>query len=120
MEDLPEGKKTISLKWVFKTKFDTNGRLQKHKARLVAKRLCTITWYWFWRNNFFGSTFWNGETCFSFGSTITMVVYQFDVKSTFFNDELQEEVYVTQSEGFVKKGNETKVYKLKKTLYGLK
>jgi len=49
-----------------------------------------------------------------------MVVYQFDVKSTFFNDELQEEVYVTQSEGFVKKGNETKVYKLKKTLYGLK
>ena len=37
MVDLPKGKKAIGLKWVFKTKFDANGSLQKHKARLVAK-----------------------------------------------------------------------------------
>ncbi|KAL0535953.1 hypothetical protein IC582_024883 [Cucumis melo] len=47
-------------------------------------------------------------------------VYQFDVKSAFLNGELQEEVYVEQPEGFVKKDSEEKVYKLTKALYGLK
>lgn len=47
-------------------------------------------------------------------------IYQFDVKSAFLHGELQEDVYVEQPLGYVKKGNEEKVYKLKKTLYGLK
>lgn len=46
-------------------------------------------------------------------------VYQFDVKSTFLNGDL-EEVYVSQPEGFVVNGNEDQVYRLKKELYGLK
>lgn len=47
-------------------------------------------------------------------------VYQLDVKSAFLHGELKEEVFVQQPEGFVKKGEEDKVYKLKKALYGLK
>ena len=47
-------------------------------------------------------------------------IYQFDVKSTFLNGELQEEVYVEQPEGFVKNDSKEKVYKLTKALYGLK
>lgn len=35
--NLPEGKNVIGLKWVFRTKFNTDGSIQKHKARLVAK-----------------------------------------------------------------------------------
>ncbi|KAK9118982.1 hypothetical protein Scep_017075 [Stephania cephalantha] len=35
--DLPEGKNAIGLKWVFKTKFASDGSILKHKARLVAK-----------------------------------------------------------------------------------
>ena len=35
--DLPKEKKAIGLKWVFKTKFNADGSIQKHKARLVAK-----------------------------------------------------------------------------------
>lgn len=38
----------------------------------------------------------------------------------FLNGELKDEVYVEQPQGFLMKGNEDKVYKLKKTLYGLK
>lgn len=46
-------------------------------------------------------------------------VHHLDVKSAFLNDKLLEEVYVSQPEGFVKKGMEYKVYKLNKVLYGL-
>nr|GEX24968.1 copia protein [Tanacetum cinerariifolium] len=43
-----------------------------------------------------------------------------DVKTTFLNGNLREEVYVIQSDGFVDPDNPNHVYKLKKALYGLK
>ena len=42
------------------------------------------------------------------------------MKSAFLHGELQEEVYVEQPKGFVQKGKEENVYKLKKALHGLK
>ncbi|GJX40461.1 retrovirus-related pol polyprotein from transposon TNT 1-94 [Tanacetum coccineum] len=49
-----------------------------------------------------------------------MTIYQMDVKTAFLNDELKEEVYVSQLEGFVDPDHPTHVYRLKKALYGLK
>nr|GEU79847.1 hypothetical protein [Tanacetum cinerariifolium] len=49
-----------------------------------------------------------------------MMIFQMDVTNTFLNDELKEEVYVSQPEGFVDQENPSHVYKLKKALYGLK
>jgi hypothetical protein len=46
-------------------------------------------------------------------------VHHMDVKSAFLNGDLWEEVYVEQLEGFIKKGCEHNVLKLKKVLYGL-
>ena len=42
------------------------------------------------------------------------------VELAFLNGFLQEEIYVEQPEGFVKEGEDDKVYFLKKALYGLK
>lgn len=47
-------------------------------------------------------------------------MYTLYVKSTFLNGILAKEVYVQQSESFIKKGEEKKVYRLKKALYDLK
>jgi hypothetical protein len=43
-----------------------------------------------------------------------------DVKTAFFNGELEEEIYMTELDEFVVKGQEGKVCKLMKSLYGLK
>ena len=47
-------------------------------------------------------------------------VYQMDVKSTFLNGILEEEIYIEQPEGFVDKNNKDNVCNLYKSLYGLK
>ena len=43
-----------------------------------------------------------------------------DVKTTFLNGEFDEEIYIDQPNGFILKGEELKVCKLLKSLYGLK
>nr|GEW40922.1 integrase, catalytic region, zinc finger, CCHC-type, peptidase aspartic, catalytic [Tanacetum cinerariifolium] len=47
-------------------------------------------------------------------------IYQMDIKTTFLNGLLNEEVYVSQPDGFVDPDHPEKVYCLRKTLYGLK
>ncbi|GJT33342.1 retrovirus-related pol polyprotein from transposon TNT 1-94 [Tanacetum coccineum] len=56
----------------------------------------------------------------AFAAHMNIVVYQMDVKTTFLNGNLREEVYVSQPNGFVDPDNPNHVYKLKKALYGLK
>ena len=47
-------------------------------------------------------------------------VYQMDVKAAFVNGDLDKEIYIEQTEGFSTRGQEKKVCKLVKSLYGLK
>ncbi|GKE37575.1 retrovirus-related pol polyprotein from transposon TNT 1-94 [Tanacetum coccineum] len=56
----------------------------------------------------------------AFAAHMNMIVYQMDVKKTFLNGILREEVYVSQPDGFVDPDNPNHMYRLKKALYGLK
>ena len=47
-------------------------------------------------------------------------LHQLDVKSSFLNGDLKEDIFMTQPQGFESKGEEHKVCKLVKALYGLK
>ena len=118
--ELPDGVKPIGVKWVFKTKFNEHGQIEKYKARLVAKgyaqqyginytevfapvaRLDTV------------------RVLLAVTAQYSWEVFQLDVKSAFLHGELQEEVYVQQPAGFITKGKENHVYKLRKALYGLR
>ncbi|GJT13765.1 ribonuclease H-like domain, reverse transcriptase, RNA-dependent DNA polymerase [Tanacetum coccineum] len=117
---LPKGHKAIGLKWVFKTKKDANGDIIKHKARLVAK-------------GYIQQHGINFEEVFAPVARIETIrlllaitannkweVHHLDVKSAFLHGDLKKEVYVTQPEGFIKKQDQGKVYRLVKALYGLR
>src|SRR4051812_26201069 len=43
-----------------------------------------------------------------------------DVKTAFLNGNIEEELYMVQSEGFIDPKNTGKVYKLQRSIYGLK
>ncbi|TYK25815.1 gag/pol protein [Cucumis melo var. makuwa] len=47
-------------------------------------------------------------------------IWQMDVKTAFLNDNLEETIYIQQPEGFIIPGQEQKVCKLNRSIYGLK
>jgi transposase InsO family protein len=118
--NLPKGQNTIGVKWVYKTKLKENSEVDKHKARLVAKGY----------KQEFGVDYKEVFALVARHDTIRLVIalaaqnswpfFQLDVKSTFLHGDLKEEAFIDQPPGYVKFGNEHKVYKLKKALYGLK
>ncbi|GJR56290.1 putative ribonuclease H-like domain-containing protein [Tanacetum coccineum] len=117
--DLPNGKKAIGTKWVFRNKKDERGIVIRNKARLVAQghrqeegidyeevfapvaRIEAIRLF------------------LAYASFMGFLVYQMDVKSAFLYGTIEEEVYVTQPPGFKDPDHPDKVYKVVKALYGL-
>ena len=47
-------------------------------------------------------------------------LHQMDIRTAFLNGNLNEEIYMKQPEGFQESGREHLVYKLKKSIHGLK
>ena len=118
--ELPEGKKAVGLKWVFKTKFKADGSLQKYKARLVVKGYSQTYGTDFEETFSLVAIFEPIRVFIALAVQLQWPIYQLDIKSTFLNGDLHEEMYVEEPVGFVIEGSENKVYKLKKALYGLR
>ena len=56
----------------------------------------------------------------SIAANLDYDIGQIDVKTTFLNGYLEEGIFMSQPDGFVKEGQELKFYKLLKSIYGLK
>ncbi|GJU00954.1 retrovirus-related pol polyprotein from transposon TNT 1-94 [Tanacetum coccineum] len=116
----PDKVMVITLKWIYKVKLDELGGILKNKARLVARCYRQEEGINF-EESFAPVARLEAIRIFlAFAAHMNMVVYQMDVKTAFLNGNMQEEVYVSQPDGFVDKDNPNHVYKLKKALYGLK
>nr|GEY15867.1 retrovirus-related Pol polyprotein from transposon TNT 1-94 [Tanacetum cinerariifolium] len=110
----------ITLKWIYKVNLDELGGVLKTKDRLVARRYSKAEGINF-KESFAPVARLEAIRIFiSFSAHINMIVYQMDVKNTFLNGILREEVYISQPNRFVDSENPNHVYKLKKALYGLK
>ena len=118
--ELPAGAKAIGLKWIFKVKRNSDGSINKYKARLVAKGYIQRHGIDF--DEVFAPVARIETVRFilSLAASRGWEVHHLDVKTAFLHGDLKEEVYVSQPEGFVAKGEESKVYKLNKALYGLR
>jgi hypothetical protein len=118
--DLPDGVKPIECKWIYKKKRDMNGNVHIHKARLVAKGFRQV------QGVDFDKTFSpvvmlkSIQIILAIAAYFDYEIWQMDVKTTFLNGNLTEDVYMTQLEGFVGPTNARKVCKLQKSIYGLK
>nr|GEW84520.1 retrotransposon protein, putative, Ty1-copia subclass [Tanacetum cinerariifolium] len=99
--DLPPGCKTVGSKWIFKKKTDVDGIVHTYKARLVAKGYIQL----------YGVDY---EETFSPVADIRAIrilisiaafynyeIWQMDVKTTFLNGYLDEDIYMVQPESFV-------------------
>ncbi|GKA29978.1 retrovirus-related pol polyprotein from transposon TNT 1-94 [Tanacetum coccineum] len=110
----------IALKWIYKVKLDEYGDVLKNKARLVAKGYRQEEGIDFEESFAPVARIEAIRIFIANAASKNMTIYQMDVKTAFLNDELKEEVYVCQPEGFVDLDHPTHVYRLKKALYGLK
>ncbi|GKD11397.1 retrovirus-related pol polyprotein from transposon TNT 1-94, partial [Tanacetum coccineum] len=110
----------INLKWIYKVKLDELGGILKNKARLVARGYCQEEGIDF-EESFAPMAKLEAVWIFlAFAAHMNMIVYQMDVKMEFLKCILHEEVYISQSDGFVDPDNPNYVYRLKKALCGLK
>ena len=118
--DLPPGSNTIGCKWVFRRKYRTNGTIQTFKARLVVKGFRQREGIDYFDTYALVARITSIRMLIALSSIYKLVVHQMVVKTAFLNRDLDEQVYMDQSEGFMLLGNEKKVCKLVKSLYGLK
>ena len=117
---LPKGRKSVGCKWVFRTKKDATGEVVRHKARLVAKGFLQVAGVDF-HETFAPVAKFNTIRCIlALGAALDLEIHQMDVKTAFLNGDLEEDIYMSQPQGFEEKGMEHLVCKLKKSLYGLK
>lgn len=117
---LPSGKKAISSKFVFKKKVDESGNV-KFKCRLVARGFeqetdCNL-------NDLYAPVARLPTLrCFiAVATKLNLPLYQMDICSAFLNGEIKDEVYMLLPKDFtIDDDDESTVYRLNKSIYGLK
>ena len=103
-----------------KKKLKPYGTIDKYKARLVAKGFRQRENIDFFDTFSLVTRITSIRILILIDAIYNLIVHQMDVKRTFLNGDLAEEIYMEQPEGFVIYGQENKVCKLDKSLYGLK
>ncbi|CAH9051136.1 unnamed protein product [Cuscuta europaea] len=113
-------KNIVGCKWIYKTKYHSDGSLERHKARLVAQGFNQQA------GIDFSETFSPVVKPTTVRIVLTLVISfgwgirQFDVKNAFLHGNLTEEVYMRQPRGFIHPHFPNHICRLCKAIYGLK
>ena len=115
LTDLPKGRKTIGCRWVFDFKGDGH-----KKARLVAQGFLQVEGVDY--NELFSPVVQFKSVCLmlTLAALHNWYMTGVDVHTAYLYGKLDEEIYMHQPEGFIARGQESKVICLKGALYGLK
>ncbi|KAI9159859.1 hypothetical protein LWI28_002621 [Acer negundo] len=102
---LPEGKKALQNKWVFRIKEEHDGS-KRYKARLVVKGFQQKEGIDY--TDIFSTVVKLTTIRLVLSIVVAKRLYleQLDVKTAFLHGDLEEEIYMQQPEGFTEKGNE--------------
>lgn len=113
---LPKRKKPISCKCVYKTKYNLNGTIERHKAQLVTKGYIQREGIDFLETFFPMAKATTIKLLLAFTVSQDWHILQFDINNTFLNGDLEEEVCM---EIHSVKGNDMveNVCKLHKSIY---
>ncbi|KAL0445461.1 UNVERIFIED_CONTAM: hypothetical protein Slati_2268800 [Sesamum latifolium] len=117
--DPPKGVRPVGCKWVYKYKLGADGEVTAFKAKLVAKKSQRP-----------GVDFEETYSPVAMAKSIQILlpivawydykIWQMDVKMAFLNGFVEEEIYMDHPEGFTTVGEEQKVCRLQRSIYGLK
>ena len=117
---MPKGSKPIGCKWIFKTKRDSNGNVERYKTCLVTKGFPQkegIDYKETFSPVFSKDSF---RTIMALVAHFDLELHQMDVKTMFLNGNIDEPIYMVQPENFVFGDPKSIVCKLKKSMYDLK
>jgi hypothetical protein len=114
---LPEGRKALTVRWVFKRKLGPDNKVVRYKARIVVRGFQQIEGFDYTET--FAGVVKDDSTrlLFAIAAALGWHVHQMDVETAFLNSELQEDIYVHAPEGYSHHG---RILRLRRALYGLK
>jgi hypothetical protein len=115
-----KSKDVVSSKWLYKIKHVVDGSVEKYKARILAHGFSQKEGIEYEETFSPVARYTSIKTIIALETKMKWKLHQMDVKTTFLNGVIEEEVYIEQTQEFEVEDKYTHVYKLKKALYGLK
>lgn len=116
----PQDRSVVGSRWIYKIKYATDDNVEKYKARFVAKGYAQKEGIDYEDTFALLARYKSIRTVISLVAQMGCEIHQMDVKTTFLNGVIEEEVYIEQPEGFETHEKKYRVCRLKKALYGLK
>lgn len=114
---LPEGKKAVTCKWIYIVKQNSEGKIKRYKARLVARGY-SQTYGIDYDETFAPVAKMNTvRILISCAANFGWPLHQLDVKNAFLHGDLKEEVYMELPPGFATSETVGKVCRLKLSLH---
>jgi hypothetical protein len=116
----PKSKDVVSSRWIFKIKHDVDGSIEKYKERFSAHVFSQKEGIDYEETFAHVARYNSIRTIIALAAKMKWKLHQMDMKTTFLNSVIEEEVYIEKPQGFRVEDIKSHVCRLKKSLYGLK